>query len=300
MNHNMNNYEIDNIATNLLLWKKSDNMSKVIDEIKHRILEINFDCTLNWWILWANSSLKKENWYFIDERFKSHYYEKIKSLNIKNIYETLSKALTEIIWEKVNIEWFSVYWSYLYSPDKHPNDLDILVLVSWITWLTYDALKYPLDDEKLFIDDFMLNDKELWLTIISIDQLNEINKNYIVTDAALVDKWTSFTVWKWIDSHQIPDFVLNQNSQKLINWWIANLYGNVEALKKRVRESLYMREYIIRRWNLDFLRKININDLINNFDSKSKDELLNFSFQIVDILKEDEKHLRNKIVLDLK
>lgn len=31
----MNNYEIDNIATNLLLWKKSDNIWKITDEIKH-------------------------------------------------------------------------------------------------------------------------------------------------------------------------------------------------------------------------------------------------------------------------
>lgn len=295
----MNNFEIDNLVTNILIWKNFD-FTKITDEVKQRVLDITFDCTPNWWILWISEKIEKENWYFLDEELKNNYFERIKLLNIENIYKELQKILEDLVWKWLKIEWFSIYWSFLYSLDKIPNDLDILLLVSWINWLTYDALKYSLDiNSKIFNNNFKTKNNEIWLSIISIDEINDKNKSYILTDSALVDKSTTFTIWNWINSLKIPNFILNQNSQKIVNWWISTLYDNNETIKKRITEALFMREYLIKRENLNFLREFDKNYFLKNFDSKWKNELLNLSFQVLDLLKEDERKIREYQILKL-
>lgn len=295
----MNNFEIDNLVTNILIWKNID-FTKITDEVKQRVLDITFDCTLNWWILWISEKIEKENWYFLDEKLKNNYFERIKLLNIENIYKELQKILEDLVWKWLKIEWFSIYWSFLYSLEKIPNDLDILLLVSWINWLTYDALKYSLDiNSKIFNNNFKIKNNDIWLSIISVDEINDKNKSYILTDSALVDKSTTFTVWNWINSLKIPNFILNQNSQKIVNWWISTLYDNNETIKKRIIEALFMREYLIKRGNLNFLREFDKNDFLKNFDSKWKNELLNLSFQVLDLLKEDERKIREYQILKL-
>ena len=296
----MNNFEKDELATNILLDKEII-FNNISDEIRNRVLNITFDCTPNWGILWAKESLQKENWYFLDNKLKSNYYERIKLLNVKKIEELLYTALENIIWKKLKIEWFSIYWSFLYSLDNIINDLDVLILISWKNWITYDALKYPFDKNlNLFFNSFNINKDELWLTIISIDELNKNNKNYIITDSALVDKWTTFNVWKWINSLQIPDFIINQNSQKLINWGISSLYNSNETILKRISESLFMRDYMIKRWRIDFLSEFNKEDFLINLKSKWKSELLTLAFQILDLLKEDEIKIRKNQLLKIK
>ena len=209
--------------------------------------------------------------------------------------------MENIIWKKLKIEWFSIYWSFLYSLDNIINDLDVLILISWKNWITYDALKYPFDKNlNLFFNSFNINKDELWLTIISIDELNKNNKNYIITDSALVDKWTTFNVWKWINSLQIPDFIINQNSQKLINWGISSLYNSNETILKRISESLFMRDYMIKRWRIDFLSEFNKEDFLINLKSKWTSELLTLAFQILDLLKEDEIKIRKNQLLKIK
>lgn len=296
----MNNFEKDELATNILLDKEII-FNNISDEIRNRVLNITFDCTPNWGILWAKESLQKENWYFLDNKLKNNYYERIKLLNVKKIEELLYTALENIIWKKLKIEWFSIYWSFLYSLDNIINDLDVLILISWKNWITYDALKYPFDKNlNLFFNSFNINKDELWLTIISIDELNKNNKNYIITDSALVDKWTTFNVWKWINSLQIPDFIINQNSQKLINWGISSLYNSNETILKRISESLFMRDYMIKRWRIDFLSEFNKEDFLINLKSKWKSELLTLAFQILDLLKEDEIKIRKNQLLKIK
>ena len=294
----MNNFEKDELATNILLDKEII-FNNISDEIRNRVLNITFDCTPNWGILWAKESLQKENWYFLDNKLKNNYYERIKLLNVKKIEELLYTALENIIWKKLKIEWF--YWSFLYSLDNIINDLDVLILISWKNWITYDALKYPFDKNlNLFFNSFNINKDELWLTIISIDELNKNNKNYIITDSALVDKWTTFNVWKWINSLQIPDFIINQNSQKLINWGISSLYNSNETILKRISESLFMRDYMIKRWRIDFLSEFNKEDFLINLKSKWTSELLTLAFQILDLLKEDEIKIRKNQLLKIK
>ena len=296
----MNNFEKDELATNILLDKEII-FNNIYDEIRNRVLNITFDCTPNWGILWAKESLQKENWYFLDNKLKNNYYERIKLLNVKKIEELLYTALENIIWKKLKIEWFSIYWSFLYSLDNIINDLDVLILISWKNWITYDALKYPFDKNlNLFFNSFNINKDELWLTIISIDELNKNNKNYIITDSALVDKWTTFNVWKWINSLQIPDFIINQNSQKLINWGISSLYNSNETILKRISESLFMRDYMIKRWRIDFLSEFNKEDFLINLKSKWTSELLTLAFQILDLLKEDEIKIRKNQLLKIK
>lgn len=296
----MNNFEKDELATNILLDKEII-FNNISDEIRNRVLNITFDCTPNWGILWAKESLQKENWYFLDNKLKNNYYERIKLLNVKKIEELLYTALENIIWKKLKIEWFSIYWSFLYSLDNIINDLDVLILISWKNWITYDALKYPFDKNlNLFFNSFNINKDELWLTIISIDELNKNNKNYIITDSALVDKWTTFNVWKWINSLQIPDFIINQNSQKLINWGISSLYNSNETILKRISESLFMRDYMIKRWRIDFLSEFNKEDFLINLKSKWTSELLTLAFQILDLLKEDEIKIRKNQLLKIK
>jgi len=296
----MNNFEKDELATNILLDKEII-FNNISDEIRNRVLNITFDCTPNWGILWAKESLQKENWYFLDNKLKNNYYERIKLLNVKKIEELLYTALENIIWKKLKIEWFSIYWSFLYSLDNIINDLDVLILISWKNWITYDALKYPFDKNlNLFFNSFNINKDELWLTIISIDELNKNNKNYIITDSALVDKWTTFNVWKWINSLQIPDFIINQNSQKLINWGISSLYNSNETILKRISESLFMRDYMIKRWRIDFLSEFNKEDFLINLKSKWTSELLTLAFQILDLLKEDEIKIRKTQLLKIK
>ena len=296
----MNNFEKDELATNILLDKEII-FNNISDEIRNRVLNITFDCTPNWGILWAKESLQKENWYFLDNKLKNNYYERIKLLNVKKIEELLYTALENIILKKLKIEWFSIYWSFLYSLDNIINDLDVLILISWKNWITYDALKYPFDKNlNLFFNSFNINKDELWLTIISIDELNKNNKNYIITDSALVDKWTTFNVWKWINSLQIPDFIINQNSQKLINWGISSLYNSNETILKRISESLFMRDYMIKRWRIDFLSEFNKEDFLINLKSKWTSELLTLAFQILDLLKEDEIKIRKNQLLKIK
>ena len=296
----MNNFEKDELATNILLDKEII-FNNISDEIRNRVLNITFDCTPNWGILWAKESLQKENWYFLDNKLKNNYYERIKLLNVKKIEELLYTAFENIIWKKLKIEWFSIYWSFLYSLDNIINDLDVLILISWKNWITYDALKYPFDKNlNLFFNSFNINKDELWLTIISIDELNKNNKNYIITDSALVDKWTTFNVWKWINSLQIPDFIINQNSQKLINWGISSLYNSNETILKRISESLFMRDYMIKRWRIDFLSEFNKEDFLINLKSKWTSELLTLAFQILDLLKEDEIKIRKNQLLKIK
>ena len=296
----MDNFEKDELATNILLDKEII-FNNISDEIRNRVLNITFDCTPNWGILWAKESLQKENWYFLDNKLKNNYYERIKLLNVKKIEELLYTALENIIWKKLKIEWFSIYWSFLYSLDNIINDLDVLILISWKNWITYDALKYPFDKNlNLFFNSFNINKDELWLTIISIDELNKNNKNYIITDSALVDKWTTFNVWKWINSLQIPDFIINQNSQKLINWGISSLYNSNETILKRISESLFMRDYMIKRWRIDFLSEFNKEDFLINLKSKWTSELLTLAFQILDLLKEDEIKIRKNQLLKIK
>ena len=296
----MNNFEKDELATNILLDKEII-FNNISDEIRNRVLNITFDCTPNWGILWAKETLQKENWYFLDNKLKNNYYERIKLLNVKKIEELLYTALENIIWKKLKIEWFSIYWSFLYSLDNIINDLDVLILISWKNWITYDALKYPFDKNlNLFFNSFNINKDELWLTIISIDELNKNNKNYIITDSALVDKWTTFNVWKWINSLQIPDFIINQNSQKLINWGISSLYNSNETILKRISESLFMRDYMIKRWRIDFLSEFNKEDFLINLKSKWTSELLTLAFQILDLLKEDEIKIRKNQLLKIK
>ncbi len=293
----MNINEIDNKASQLLLWKWFQS-EQITDDIKQRILNIDFDCTPNRWIIWADRQIKKENWYFLDESVKKHAFNRFKLLNFKNLGKVILKAIKDVIGENVILEWYSIYWSFLYSTQT-PNDLDILILISWKEWLTYDALKYRIWNEPIFQNHFKMNNNELWLTIVSLDQLNQNNKNYIVTDAALVDKWTSFTIGKWINSEEIPDFILNQNALKLINWGISSLYNNQETFIKRIYEALLMREYMIKRWNNHYLHNINRHDFLDNIQSKSSYDLLKISFQLIDLLKNDETKIRENIILNL-
>lgn len=304
--HIMNFWNIDSIATDLLLDKYNPNnciKPFFLDDIKQRIFDITFDCTPNWWIHWICNSPIKENWYFMNTSLKELFYNRINVLNVQFIKNDLQNILCQFLCEKFAIEGFSIYWSFLYNENEKPNDLDILVFVSDIKWITYDALKYRTENISKYFNNnsFIPKTNEIWLTIISIDQLNESNRNFIVTDACLVDKWTTYTIWKWVNTEKIPDFILNHNAQKLLNWWMSSILAKDTTIIKRIKEALYMRLYMLNRWNYKYFEEIWINDFVENeavFLSKSKTETLYFAMQVLDILKSDEKIIREKIVLN--
>ncbi len=254
----MNYAEIDRLAESALMASGDENWSKgdpVTGDspnlISTRVMEIPFDCTPNWGIhglTRANNDIKG-NWYRRDPEIDERYRKRVRNVNTQKLGHVVLEAIGDIVGGGASVLGYSFYGSYLYREAySPPEDLDVIVIVKSDMQIAYDALRYRSKGLKsVFFDRSypIPSTDDMGLTIISENVVTPSNRSYIVTDSALLDTSTTYSVGRQITADQIPPFVLMHNAQKILRWGISTLQDKPTSTLSRIDEAFRMRDMVV-------------------------------------------------------
>lgn len=302
------NFELNNFARKCLMSQSCISEVQIlrekfpIDDIKNSIFNITFDCTQNWWINWTKKAdnSKKQNWYFLDNFRKKLLAERVNNINLTSLSNIVKEIVNNVIGPK-KVLWFSIYWSYLYWNDRIPIwDLDLLIIIEGANNLAIDAMLYPIDNmPDLFKSNKRLPQSDnIWYSVVSRDSLTTENNSYIITDSALLDVSTTYSFWEMINADKLPPFVIIENAKKILKWWASLLLSSQNSAINRIYETLKMREFVLLEFNDIPFKKVNYKiDFTRYLDNH---ELLDLIYELLNILDEDIRTIKEYIILKLK
>jgi hypothetical protein len=312
----MKENEIDTLAKNFLIAKKTtfskydgiDN-KKTIDEIKDRILTVNFDCTPNWGIEGVTDvdRTPKMNWYLRDPEIAAIAQERYNNLDTRLLRKILVRATNDLAGNEVNMIGFGIYGSYIYRKNGlTPEDLDVFVITDSDIDVEMDALRYRASDlTQIFKDQSLakISSNELGLSIISSNFFNKKTRSYMVTDCALLDISTTISHESQVKAKPLPPYIIIQNAIKMVNWGVSAILYKPQTLTSRLDEAIRMRNMLTEtkpELFLDKLPKLNRlptdpKKLIKMTDS----ELIERAKEFSAILIKDKKQIREQTIKNL-
>lgn len=312
----MREFEIDALAQACLIGSKSklvqeeelDNPA-LVDEVRHRILTINFDCTPNWGIhgIRAANNVPKKNWYLRDPEVAETARERYNNLDITVLKEVLGRATKDVLGENFCVVGFGIYGSYIYRRGEVlPGDLDVLILADGAKEVAVDALRYRSSDLRGIYKNpglITTSTDELGLSVVSVDSFNPKNVSYIVTDCALLDISTTISHDLQVDAAPLPPYILIQNAMKIVRWGVSVLLDKPQTLVSRMDEALRMRQMLVsdnRTLCLADFPKIERLPTDTNALAKIGDaELIERARIMLHILEEDEQRIRQSVAASI-
>jgi predicted nucleotidyltransferase len=274
-----------------------------LESIKHRVMEIPFDCTPNWGVIGTQSANNgwKHNWYTRDRRVRKRAEERIDNIDFGLLDNFVTDATKNLTSPEAEVAGFGIYGSYLYREAIHPpDDLDILVIAKGVQGVVLDSLRYRNDQlQKIFLDKALTvpRTKEMGLTIISEEQFHPKNRSYIVTDAALLDTSTTYSHNIQVQAPRLSPFVITLNALKLVHWGLSTLPVAPISTTSRIDEAIRMREMVIDENPQLGLRPFDVMDYIPDSSRRmvtglEEEELLGISKIMIRLLENDERHIR--------
>lgn len=303
-------FKANDLAKKILLeYELSEDEKKSITNNTEQIVKVlywlNFDCTPSRWVSGVeqipdwNYKLWSQNRYLQNKENMNQTIEnRIKNINISVLKKTLQQAIIDLFWKKINISWFGIYWSYVYGDEwKKPDDLDILITLEK-DYISADALKYtieqPIKDTIYYNSKLRIpNSNDLWLTIISkkLYEKENRNRNFVVTDAALLAMSTVVNFWSQIIGRPIPPYIIHHNINKMIYRWKTWIAKWNNSLQKRWSEALFMREYLKNNYPyFDFAPIDRI--IVSQLNSSNIAIQIETANRLLQIFKEDEQKIK--------
>lgn len=279
------------------------------ESVRARVLELCFDCTPNWGIEWVQDSewVEKRNWYFLDPYAKMIASERLNNIDIGKLSQIVNRVVKDIVDEHEEVSGFGLYGSYFYRRNSLlPEDLDIFMIVKNSSNVTLDALRYEDPDlRKIYKNKAKQSpaSQEIGFSIVSEDALNPITQSYIVTDCALLDTSTTLSHWKTVKTKPLPPFLLIQNAQKIIRWWIASILSKPFSLLSRIDEAIRMRKMVIVQFPMISFNKFAIEEMLPSKEDillgMHDLQLLEISKALINLLSHDEQKIREFMAIQI-
>ncbi|MDQ3099485.1 MAG: hypothetical protein M3Q44_07105 [bacterium] len=152
----MNEFEIDQIALQCLIddpasvmLPESVDSRDIADQVRHRIVKIEFDCTPNWGIrgIQQADNSQKRNWYFRDLQSRKTAQERYANIDLLRLEDIVSHANEDLVDTQSRVVGLGLYGSYFYRRNALlPEDLDVLVITEGTPNVAIDALRYRSSD----------------------------------------------------------------------------------------------------------------------------------------------------------